>query len=320
MDSGSIDNLVSIEMVEKLSLERIQYEMPYRAFGLRKCQWFDVLEKTYVHFKIGDYYDTVECDIMPLRDCHLILGRAWQYDNKTLYNAHKNTYTISKNGEIFLLTPFLEEDDLSWKETRSLGLIDKIVFLEHEEQEVVDKEEEVVHSSMKYDDEQAEVYILFEGQEQQVNAGVETESEQQKVVVEPCEEKVLADEGEMVTGMVEEIIFLDDGYIDTNYQKGKDVVQRSDAEEKTIDERDEIFVDHCDALEIYKQEEAQIEDQVDWYFYAGDMRLSKVFVPRFKKDTMKGIHSTIWNQHVLASSINLVILMVTLLPLYNWKI
>ena len=39
-----------------------------------------------------------------------------------------------------------------------------------------------------------------------MNAGVESESEQQKVVVEPCEEKVLADEGELVTGMVEEMI------------------------------------------------------------------------------------------------------------------
>ena len=29
VDSGSLDNLVSIEMVEKLGLERIQHEIPY---------------------------------------------------------------------------------------------------------------------------------------------------------------------------------------------------------------------------------------------------------------------------------------------------
>ena len=84
---------------------------------------------------------------------YLILGRAWQYDNKTLYNAHEKTYTISRDGEKFVLTPLLEEDDPSCKETRSLSLIDRIVFPEHEKQEAKDKEGEVVHSTMAYDDE-----------------------------------------------------------------------------------------------------------------------------------------------------------------------
>ena len=151
-----------------------------------------------------------------------------------------------------------------------------------------------------------------------MNVGVDSESEQQEVVVEPCEEKVLADEGELVTGVVADNICPDDGDVDTNDQKGKDVVQRSDAEEKTIDDKNEVFVDHYDALEIYKRE-ADV-GMIIWYFYAGDTRLLNIFVPRFDTGTMEGIHSTVWNQNVLASDINSIILMVTLLLTYNWKL
>ena len=99
-----------------------------------------------------------------------------------------------------------------------------------------------------------------------------------------------------------------------------DIVQDSYAKEKTINKRDELFVDECDTLEIYKQREEHIVDPVDWYFYAGDMRLANVFFLEFNEDTMKGIHYVDWNQHVVGSSINPIILLMTILPLYNWKI
>ena len=52
---------------------------------------------------------------------------------------------------------------------------------------------------------QEAVHIPLEGHGQQMNASVESESESehQEVVVEPCEEKVFANEGELVTGMAE---------------------------------------------------------------------------------------------------------------------
>jgi hypothetical protein len=38
-------------------------------------------------------------DIMPLKDCHLILGRAWQYDSSTIYDCRENTYIQSTRME-----------------------------------------------------------------------------------------------------------------------------------------------------------------------------------------------------------------------------
>ena len=118
------------------------------------------------------------------------------------------------------------------------------------------------------------------------------------------------------------MIFPDDGNVDTNDQEDKDIVQEILAEEKTIIVTNEVFDDHCDALGIYKQEDDQIMDQIgtmSWYFYAGDMRLSNVFVLGFNKDIMKGIQYKVWNQHFMAGNINSVFLMVTTLPSYNWR-
>ena len=99
VDSGSFENIISVEMVEKLNIPRVSHDLPYRAYGLGDEKQIDVLEKLYVYFNIGPYFDTIECDIMPLKDCHLILGRAWQYDRSTIYDGRENTYTLNKDGK-----------------------------------------------------------------------------------------------------------------------------------------------------------------------------------------------------------------------------
>jgi hypothetical protein len=53
MDSGSIDNLVSTEMVEKLELETIEHPSPYKVSWLQKGQQVNVTKQCLVEFKIG---------------------------------------------------------------------------------------------------------------------------------------------------------------------------------------------------------------------------------------------------------------------------
>ena len=35
---------------------------------------------TKVTFQIGAYADTVECDVVPMTECHLLLGRPWHME------------------------------------------------------------------------------------------------------------------------------------------------------------------------------------------------------------------------------------------------
>ena len=133
-------------MVQKLNLPRVPHDLPYRAYGLGDEQWIDVFEKLYVSFNIGPYFDTIECDIMPLKYCHLILGREWQYDRSTIYDCRENTYTINKDGKKMVLFPL--KDDETWKESRSLGLIDRIAFPMHDEvKEVLVESNEIMEKA-----------------------------------------------------------------------------------------------------------------------------------------------------------------------------
>jgi hypothetical protein len=52
VDSGSTDNLVSTEMVEKLELEMIDHPSPYRVSWLQKGHQVTVTKQCLVEFKI----------------------------------------------------------------------------------------------------------------------------------------------------------------------------------------------------------------------------------------------------------------------------
>jgi hypothetical protein len=105
VDSGSTDNLVSIEMVEKLELETVAHLIPYKVSWLQKGHQVTVIKQCLVEFKIGGYNDEILCDVIPMDACHMFLGRPWKYDRNVVHNGRKNTYTLEKNGRTHMLLP-----------------------------------------------------------------------------------------------------------------------------------------------------------------------------------------------------------------------
>jgi hypothetical protein len=77
VDSGSTNNLVSTEMVEKMELETVVHPSPYRVSWLQKGHQVNVTKQCLVEFKIGGYKDEILCDVIPMDVCHLLLGRPW---------------------------------------------------------------------------------------------------------------------------------------------------------------------------------------------------------------------------------------------------
>jgi hypothetical protein len=139
--------IVKDEMISKLNIEKIAHGTPYRVYGMNNNQWVDVKEQAYISFSIGSYCDTILCDVMPLGDCHVILGRIWQVDVRSLYDGSKNTYVINKNGQEFVMSS-LQDDKATWGMSRT-WLMGRREFLKHKEHE----------------DEEAKVKSPFEGQE-----------------------------------------------------------------------------------------------------------------------------------------------------------
>jgi len=110
IDSGSTDNLVSIEVVEKLKLKTRKHPTPYKVSWLQKGHQLLVSEQCEVEFQVGKYKDKIICDVMPMDVCHILLGRPWQYDRGAIHDRKRNTYKFGKDGVNHTLLPLQEEE------------------------------------------------------------------------------------------------------------------------------------------------------------------------------------------------------------------
>lgn len=110
IDSGSTNNIVSLEVVNKLNLERIPHSCPYRVNWLSKGKDILINEQAWVEFSIGGYKDKILFDILPMDACHLFLGRPWQFDKKSHHDGEKNAYSFQKDGMTFRIQLVVEGD------------------------------------------------------------------------------------------------------------------------------------------------------------------------------------------------------------------
>jgi hypothetical protein len=110
VDSGSTDNLVSTDMVEKMELETTNHPSPYKVLWLQKGHQVNVTKQCLVEFKIVGYNDKILCDVIPMDVCHLLLGRPWKYDRNVIHDGRMNTYTLEKNGRTHMLLPIKDKE------------------------------------------------------------------------------------------------------------------------------------------------------------------------------------------------------------------
>ncbi|GKV38616.1 hypothetical protein SLEP1_g46505 [Rubroshorea leprosula] len=115
-------------MVEKLRLLVKDLANPYKLQWLRKGNEVKVTKRCLVSFSIGNkYQDKVWCDVIPMDACHLLLGRPWQFDQKTIHDGHANTYSFVKDGVKVKLIPLKPEETLENKD-KDKALISRSTF------------------------------------------------------------------------------------------------------------------------------------------------------------------------------------------------
>jgi hypothetical protein len=80
VDGGSCNKLASIDMVDKLALTTKPHPHPYHIQWLNNSGKAKVTKVVRINFAIGSYHDVVECDVVPMQACHILLGRPWKFD------------------------------------------------------------------------------------------------------------------------------------------------------------------------------------------------------------------------------------------------
>jgi hypothetical protein len=77
IDSGSYCNGISKAVVEALGLSTWRIPEPRHVEWVNSCGMLKITHKVRVPFTVDDYVDEVECDVLPLEVCGLLLGRPW---------------------------------------------------------------------------------------------------------------------------------------------------------------------------------------------------------------------------------------------------
>jgi hypothetical protein len=55
-----------------------------------------------VSFSIGAYADFVDCDVVPMQACSLLLSHPWEHDNDATHRGRSNNYTFMHQGKKLL--------------------------------------------------------------------------------------------------------------------------------------------------------------------------------------------------------------------------
>ena len=110
IDGGSCNNIVSAMLVEKLGLQTHRHPHPYHMQWLNNSGTVKVSSTVKLSFSIGDYHDEVDCDIVPMQACHLLLGRPWQFDVDSVHFGCSNKYSFIHKEKKVVLVPLTPED------------------------------------------------------------------------------------------------------------------------------------------------------------------------------------------------------------------
>jgi hypothetical protein len=97
-------------LVEKLGLQTRRHPHPYHMQWLNNSGTVKVSSMVRLSFSIGDYHDEVDCDIVPMQACHLLLGRPWQYDVDSVHYGRSNKYSFIQKEKKVVLVPLTPED------------------------------------------------------------------------------------------------------------------------------------------------------------------------------------------------------------------
>ena len=109
-------------MVEKLNLQVVPHPKPYKLQWINEDGELVVDKQVKVKFFIGNYKDNVLCDVVPMEACHMLLGKPWQFDKKTLHNGLTNEISFTHKKKKFVLNPLshsqMVRDQIQMKQKR----------------------------------------------------------------------------------------------------------------------------------------------------------------------------------------------------------
>jgi hypothetical protein len=124
IDGRSCNNLVSSDLVKKLGLTTHPHPHPYHLMWFNDAGKAKVIHASRVPFSIGSYASSVDCDVVPMEACSILLGRPWEFDNDATHHGRSNTYTFMHKGKKITLLPLTPTEIVQAEKERAASLND----------------------------------------------------------------------------------------------------------------------------------------------------------------------------------------------------
>ncbi|CAL1369587.1 unnamed protein product [Linum trigynum] len=146
INGESCTNLVSEYSLKKLGLNTLEHPKPYTLQWLNQDGSIEVTKQAILKFEVGSYKDEVLCDVVPMEEAHVLLGRPCQFDRNGQHDRVTNKYKWSHRGQKFVSKPLspkeIYEDQLQMqqnlkKEKEFQARVEKEVKEEVQEREEV---------------------------------------------------------------------------------------------------------------------------------------------------------------------------------------
>ncbi|XP_033139316.1 uncharacterized protein LOC117130708 [Brassica rapa] len=122
IDGGSCTNVATDILVRKLGLATRPLSRPFRLEWLNETGEQYVKEQVTIPHTIGRYEDEVVCNVLPMDACHVLLGRPWQFDKRTVHDGYTNRHSFDHKGKKITLVPLspleVHQDQLQLKKNR----------------------------------------------------------------------------------------------------------------------------------------------------------------------------------------------------------
>lgn len=104
IDSGSSENVIAEDVVNKLKLSTDLHPYPYKLAWLDRKTDLMITRRALISFSVGGTFkDQIHCDVAPMDACHLLLGRPWLFDHRVKHDGYLNTYSFRYNEQTFTL-------------------------------------------------------------------------------------------------------------------------------------------------------------------------------------------------------------------------
>jgi hypothetical protein len=101
VDSGSQNNIISVEIIKRMTLPTMPHPQPYTIGWLRQGSDLHVSQQCRLSYDIKPFKDEVLCDVSPLEVCDVLLGQPYLWKRHVVYESRSRSVIITLNKKLY---------------------------------------------------------------------------------------------------------------------------------------------------------------------------------------------------------------------------